>query len=315
MRKRVRLNELRVGMWVAEIDMPSGMSSDHAAPFAIASPLDIERLTDLSILSVVIDARKGLDVARSRLSTVDLQQEIGARLPREEIAAAERTISRLRPHLNAVLSDAARGSLSCNARGMEIAEQIEFAALSNANALLGLLRLKNRDNETFLHCLSVSALMVVFGSSLGLKCGPLRNLALGGLLHDIGKMALPLSILQSTGKLTVAQFEIVKTHPRKGADILGRIPDVGQPVIDIALFHHEKYDGSGYPFGIAGERIPRAARIAAICDVYDAMTSVRPYKTAMRPSDAISLMTTSRVHFDPALLDSFISLMATSPLV
>ncbi|MCF1450728.1 DUF3391 domain-containing protein [Agrobacterium vitis] len=102
MRKRVRLNELRVGMWVAEIDMPPGMSSDHAAPFAIAFPSELERLTDLSILSVVSDARKGLDMARSRVSTVDLQQEISARLPREEIAAAARTISRLRPHLNAV---------------------------------------------------------------------------------------------------------------------------------------------------------------------------------------------------------------------
>lgn len=197
-------------------------------------------------------------------------------------------------------------------------ERIMSEAMTNAGALIGVAKLKKKDEGTFLHSLSVSALMMVaFGRSLGLDEETIRLLGLGGLVHDLGKVALPIELLRKPGKLTGEELALIRTHPERGLEMLAQVVSLPKVVLDICLYHHEKFDGSGYPRKLMGSGIPFAARLAAICDVYDALTSIRPYKRASTQAQAIDTMLLSAGHFDPDLLKAFVSGMVingTPPL-
>ena len=125
-------------------------------------------------------------------------------------------------------------------------------------------------------------------------------------------MTLPPAILMKTGKLTTEEMGIMRTHTQRGYQVLSSIDTTPQEVLDICLFHHEKFDGTGYPRRLIGMQIPYFARIAAICDVYDALTTIRPYKKALSQGEAIDLMITSEGHFDRELLSAFLSKMIIS---
>ncbi|MEZ2223353.1 HD-GYP domain-containing protein [Rhizobium sp. RCC_161_2] len=183
------------------------------------------------------------------------------------------------------------------------------STVNNAGALIAVAKLKQKDEVTFLHSLAVSALMVAFGRALGHDEEDVRLFGLGGLVHDLGKMALPDAILANTGKLTAGEMDLVRTHPRQGYEMISHLENSRQEVLDICLYHHEKFDGSGYPCGLAGKEIPYEARLAAICDVYDALTTVRPYKPAWSQGEAVNMMMRSPGHFDPNLLSAFMSKM------
>ncbi|MCM2435928.1 HD-GYP domain-containing protein [Agrobacterium rosae] len=296
-------------MWVAEIEQTDRAPFKGDLPFEISSVADIKFLRELSIWSVVVDAPTNVAVRQPSVSYDSHRREIAANFSATSIAQARRVVEEIRPYLDGVLLNVARGHGIPTAWVNDIATKVEGAALSNKSALLSLLKLRGKDTGTFLHSVSVSAMMVVFGRLLRLPSHLIRDLAIGGLVHDIGKMVLPRSILQSTGKLTPAEITIVQTHPGEGAALVGRMQGIRKPAVEITLYHHERFDGSGYPSGLAGDDIPFVARIAAICDVYDAMTSVRPYKTAFSKSDAIRLMLESNGHFDPLLLKEFVSKM------
>jgi HD-GYP domain-containing protein (c-di-GMP phosphodiesterase class II) len=131
----------------------------------------------------------------------------------------------------------------------------------------------------------------------------------GALLHDIGKMGVPDSILLKPGKLTEEEWRIMKMHPVFAHDMLSSIPFL-EPAIDIPYCHHEKWDGSGYPRGLKGEDIPIAARIFAIIDVWDALRSERPYRPAWSDEEALEEIRRGKgSHFDPIVVDAFISVI------
>ncbi|RBR00896.1 hypothetical protein FVER53590_30316 [Fusarium verticillioides] len=184
--------------------------------------------------------------------------------------------------------------------------------VANGGALISLSKLRTKDEDTFIHSISVCALLVTFGRKLNLEDGLIRDLGLAGLLHDVGKMAIPEYILQKSEKLSEDEFRIVRMHPRLGFELLSGKSVLPGTVLDICLHHHEKFDGSGYPFGLAGEKIPYVARLAAICDVYDALTTRRAYKGTWSQAQAVDSMMRSRGHFDPSLLRLFVSQMVLS---
>ena len=124
--------------------------------------------------------------------------------------------------------------------------------------------------------------------------------------HDIGKIAVPTTLLNKQGPLTEAEFAVMKEHPRTGARILEPIPQYGH-LIPIVLQHHEWFNGNGYPFGLAGEAIDHGARILAVADVYDALTSKRPYRAAMSHEQAVRIIADQRgTQFDPRMVDAFL---------
>jgi len=154
--------------------------------------------------------------------------------------------------------------------------------------------------------------MIAFGHALGHGKDDVRVLGLGGLVHDLGKLAIPDDILSKSGKLTAVEMDLVRAHPQMGFEMVAKPGTAPPEVLDICRFHHERYDGSGYPHRLSGKEIPYVARLAAVCDVYEALTTIRPYKRAYSQSEAVNMMLNSPGHFDSELLSSFVSKMVIS---
>jgi putative nucleotidyltransferase with HDIG domain len=166
-----------------------------------------------------------------------------------------------------------------------------------------------RDKETEGHCQRVTEMTVSLARSLGMTESELVYVRYGALLHDIGKLGVPDNILFKCGPLTEAEFDVIQKHPQYAAEMLSPIAYL-QPAMDIPIFHHEKWDGTGYPNGLKGMCIPRAARIFAVVDVWDALTSARPYHAAWRKEDAlIYIRENAGKHFDPEVVEVFLRTM------
>lgn len=192
------------------------------------------------------------------------------------------------------------------ARTKKITNNIIDFILQSENSILNLLNLGSHDYYTFTHCINVS----VFAVGLWLMIGKgyekeLRDFAYGCILHDVGKAEISEKILRKPGKLTDAEFEVIMEHPQKGYDLM---KDSASPIaLDVILHHHEKYSGDGYPHGLQDTEISDYAKIAAIADVYDALTTNRPYSDARGPFHAILLMKEEMVgHFEQEKFIQFI---------
>lgn len=320
MKKRVHLHQLQVGMFVEEVEgvAPGPGQEPCRGAFLIKDATDIEKIMHCHAMSCIINVRKGLDIAGGALlfrsdDRTRLEQQLLRSYSPEEIARARVTIASTAPRVRQLLQTAhAQGTVDLEAASAVVGE-IMTCAEDNAGALIGLFKLKEIDEGTFLHSLSVSALMVTFGRVLGMGENDIRDLGIGGLVHDLGKMIIPLEVLKKKGQLTRDEFSIIRSHPQRGFAMLKRVKSVVPPsALDICLYHHEKFDGTGYPRHLRGEAIPYAARIAAICDVYDALTTIRPYKKAWSQAQAVEKMMLASGHFDPELLKMFVSRMVLS---
>ena len=172
---------------------------------------------------------------------------------------------------------------------------------------------KNFDNYTYQHCLNVAILSISTGISLSLSENTLHDLGMAGLLHDIGKMMIPIEILNKPSKLTDEEFEIMKTHP---ANAVNQLKDmVSYNVLSGIQSHHEKLDGTGYPHGLNGNNIHHLAKILAVCDVYDALTSDRSYRMTAFPSEVIEyIMGCADTHFDYEILKNFLKVIVAYPV-
>lgn len=196
----------------------------------------------------------------------------------------------------------------------KIAEELLDNVLSNRNVLLSLVDIKSMDNYTYSHCVNVAVISIVLGISLNLSKRHLTYLCIGALIHDIGKSFIPSEVLQKPDDLTTEEFEIIKKHPKRGYDFLGNFSNLSSHIKLIVLQHHERYDGLGYPSGIVGDQISYLSRIVTIADVYDALTSDRPYKRAMCPSDALEyLMSNAGTLFDYEMINVFCKVVIPFP--
>ncbi len=172
-----------------------------------------------------------------------------------------------------------------------------------------------RDKETEGHSRRVTEVSLALARALGLEDGALLNVRRGALLHDIGKMGVPDAILQKPGPLTEEEWSLMRRHTTYARDLLSPIPFL-RPALEIPYSHHERWDGSGYPEGLRGEAIPLAARVFAVADVYDALTSDRPYRAAWTRERALHhIRDQAGSHFDPAVVDAFLQLMCDPPPV
>jgi putative nucleotidyltransferase with HDIG domain len=180
--------------------------------------------------------------------------------------------------------------------------------------LLALTRaLDLRDTETEEHSTRVAQYAMTIGRAMGLPAEQLAALELGALLHDVGKIGIPDAILRKPGPLDVAEWEIMRRHPKLGHEILHGV-DFLEPSLPVVLYHHERWNGNGYPCGLAGEAIPLNARIFAIADAYDAITSSRPYKSAQPVAVARQQITAAAgAHFDPQVVEAFLHTPLAGP--
>jgi len=171
-----------------------------------------------------------------------------------------------------------------------------------------------RDEDTGDHCDRLAHMAVVFGLELGLEYDQLEALRRGGVLHDIGKLGIPDNILLKKGKLDAEEWEVMKQHTTIGASLCAPLRTM-QMTVDIIRCHHEKWDGSGYPVGLSGEDVPLLARIFQIVDVYDALSSERPYKPAFPPEKVRQILTeeTEKGFWDPQLIERFLDIVDNRP--
>jgi len=185
----------------------------------------------------------------------------------------------------------------------------------NQNALLALGRIRHRDRYTFEHSVNVAVLMVSFARELGMEPSVIEEIGIGALLHDIGKTQVPDAILNKPGRLSDDEFAIMRSHVVHSRDILAAIPGFSPMALAVAAEHHERFDATGYPDGKGGESISVYGRMAAIVDVYDAITADRVYHNGMEPHQALrKLLEWSRFHLDPDLVRHFIRCVGIYPV-
>lgn len=222
-----------------------------------------------------------------------------------ECRRAKRTIERTREAVTDMFEGARLGRAVEVKRMVKLASAIGASVERDAKALINLVRLKEKDEYTYLHSVAVCALMINFARHLELDPQLVEDLGVAGLLHDVGKVAVSDEILNKPGALSKGEMRSVRSHPVAGHRLLASSPGAPELALELCLRHHEKVDGTGYPGGLKGDDLSLAARMGAICDVYDAVTSNRPYKHAWTPCEALTEMKKWQGHFDPVLLDRF----------
>ena len=231
-----------------------------------------------------------------------------------EMRRATKMLERSKTEVINLFEDARLGKAITTDKISSLVSQISKSVNKDPSIILNVARLKSKDEYTYLHSVSVCALMINLGRRLGLDEAVVQDLGLAGMLHDLGKMSIPDIILNKPGKLDDDEWTVVRSHPEKGHAILLQA-DCGTPTaLDVCLHHHEKMDGTGYPFRIPGENISLAARMAAICDVYDAITSQRSYNKPLSGAMALAKMMSWRGHFDPDLLRAFVESLGIFPI-
>jgi HD-GYP domain-containing protein (c-di-GMP phosphodiesterase class II) len=288
----------------------------------------IAKIVESGIHEVYIDPSKGLDVedAPTRLEVeTQLEQEMLKAavepLPKRRVTATEEMGKAKKIHAEAhkiihnIMQDVRLGEQVKLEKVEPVVEQMTESILRNGGALLSLCRVKNKDDYTFLHSVSVCVLQVSFCHAIGLDPATIHLAGIGGLLHDIGKVRVPDKILNKAGRLTDEEFKVMKCHVVESKHILDATVDISEVSIQIAYQHHERYDGSGYPEGLKGEAISQMGKMAAICDVYDAITSDRVYHQGMAPHEALrKIFEWSKFHFDPGLVQQFLRTIGIYPV-
>lgn len=200
-------------------------------------------------------------------------------------------------------------------RTKDVVANMTESILRNPNAFLWMRMLKDKDSYTYAHCMDSSALAIAFGRYIGLSREELEDLGIGALLSDVGKMQVPVELLNKPGKLTEKEFELVKKHVNHSVDIMSKSRGLSKNAITIAASHHERFDGSGYPRGLQGHEIPVLGRMAAIVDCYDAITSDRPYRRPLSAHEAIRRLYDWRGSvFQSELIEQFIQTLGTYPV-
>ncbi len=336
MLKKIPTQEVRIGMYLHELSGASWINHPFwKSKFVIQDQADIQRLRNSTVTEVWIDLDLGLDVAslvpvpppaavQLPTPTPDLVQA-NALAPVAQVKplsieqAAERANlikQQAKQELNALFKQARLGQAITTGHLGPLVADISASVMLNPGVFVSLSRLKNKDDYTYLHSVTVCALMVALGRQLGLDDALLRDAGMAGLLHDLGKAMIPLEILNKPGKLTDAEYALVKKHPRDGYNLLtGNTGSGAMAARDVSLHHHEKFDSTGYPERLEGNAISLLSRMAAVCDVYDAITSNRPYKSGWEPSESLRRMAAwaKEGHFDPRVFQAFVKSIGIYP--
>jgi HD-GYP domain-containing protein (c-di-GMP phosphodiesterase class II) len=216
--------------------------------------------------------------------------------------------------VTSVISDLKMGRKITLASVREGVSGLIDSIIRNPTAFLWLTRLKKKDSYAYTHSVDACGLAVAFGRYLGFSRQDLENLAIGTLLFDIGKLQLPDSLLVKPGRLTETEHRLILRHVEFGVEIAREIDGVNEEVLSVIAYHHERHDGSGYPRGLPGHKIPVNGRIAALVDCYDAITSERPYSRAMSTYDAIqSLYEWRDRDFQADMVEQFIQCIGLYP--
>ena len=331
MLKVVSTKQVRLGMFIQEL---KGAWIDHPfwkKAFKLEDPSDLKKLQASVIKEVVIDISKGLDVAElneavdiAPSAVVDTSSEIKSASnptpkPKQISAAAEqkqakKVINASKKAVASMFHDVRMGKAVNAEAAMQMVDDIAASVDRNLGALISLVRLKNKDEYTYMHSVAVCALMIALSKELGLSEAETKQAGLAGLLHDIGKAGIPLEVLNKPGALTEDEFTLVKLHPERGLALLRLANITDEVTLDVCLHHHEKINGTGYPKKLKADEISIFAKMGAVCDVYDAITSARPYKDGWEPGVSLQRMAQWKDHIDDRIFKAFVKSVGIYPI-
>jgi HD-GYP domain-containing protein (c-di-GMP phosphodiesterase class II) len=331
MLKKIKVNDVRLGMYIQEV---CGSWMDHPFwknSFKLAEDKDLNTLKNCGVDEVWIDTGLGLDVnagvvthsqneevlkVESELTKIEqAPQKTEALVSLQiELIAAKKLHAKAKEAVVSIFSDVRMGNALKLDATISLVNDINRSIIRNPSALISLSRLKTADSYTYLHSVSVCVLMIALGRQLGMKDDMLKQAGIAGLLHDIGKVFIPDEVLNKPGKLTDEEFNIVKMHPLRGWGFLKDSGEVSDLIMDVCRHHHERVDGMGYPDKLSGEALTLFARMSAVCDVYDAITSNRCYKTGWEPAESIRKMAEwKNGHFDEVIFHAFVKTVGIYP--
>ena len=331
MLKKIKVSQLVLGMHLKEF---CGAWMEHPfwrSAFVITDQADIDAILASTIKEVWIDSDKGLDVAQKETSVlreepaaeVDTRPDIAnEKVPTlvevplvDELARAVKICAQAKSAVSSMFDEARMGKAVDTSSAKMLVEDISNSLSRNPGALISLARLKTADDYTYMHSVAVCALMVALAKQLKLDEAQTRSAGIAGLLHDLGKALMPIEVLNKPGKLTDDEFAIIKAHPNAGHELLLDSTGADAVALDVVLHHHEKADGSGYPKRLSDSGISLYVKMGAVCDVYDAITSNRPYKAGWDPAESLRKMAEwCTGHFDPVVFQAFVKSLGIYPI-
>lgn len=326
--KQIRTDQLKPGMFIHDLNCGWLDHPFVSNTFKVRDQATVDKIIELGIREVYIDTVKGANVWEARTQVevnADLDrrlQEIAEKAPekpivaelKNEAARARRLHGEANKIVRHMMDDVRLGQQIQVERIEPLVENMVDSIFRNQDALLPLARLKNHDDYTFEHSVSVCALLVAFGRGMKLPRETIKEMALGGLLHDVGKARIPDNILNKPAKLTDDEFARMQSHVAQSVILLKQTPGVSDIAMRVAAEHHERFDGTGYPQRLKAETISLYGQMASIVDVYDAISSERVYHRGMPPTQALKkLLEWSSHHFDPQLVQAFIRAIGIYP--
>jgi len=332
MKKQVDVKDLRLGMYIAEVDRPWLETPFLFQGFPLKTLADLEEVRS-NCKHVYIDTARGADtnastpvqevnrrIEQDMLKKIPLPSSREAHYPirasfRQEAKIARRIHRETKQLIKGLLNDIRLGKSVDAAASKHMVGELAESVIRNPSALVWFTHLKKRDEYTSDHSLNVCIVALAFGRHLGLPKEVLSEIGIGALLHDVGKMRVPLEVLNKAGRLTEDEFELVKQHTVHGRDILYASDGVPGSAVHIAYAHHERSSGKGYPEGRTSDTLPIHSKVVAIADVYDAITSDRAYHDAIPSHEALKRMYAWRnSDFDSDLVEKFIQCLGIYPI-
>lgn len=344
MREKISVDRLEIGMYVESVGAKWIEHPFWRTRFVIRDARDLAALKESGVAECWIDRSKGTApraTAKGPGPEPQAAAEASARLPQdaqlEERRSPERGAAPLASQAASFDEEIEQAAVVCAqaarvtqslfrearlGRALEldrcaaVAEQISASATRHPSALVSLARVRTHHNYTFLHSVAVCALMTSLARQLGFDDARTQEAALAGLLHDIGKAGIPREILDKPGRLTDEELAVMQRHPEIGDRMLRANSAQNEVVLHACLHHHERWDGNGYPARLVAGRIPFAARMNAVCDVYDAITSLRAYKEPWDPAESLVKMAawTKDGQFDPDVFRAFANAVGIYPV-
>ncbi|MCG9697948.1 HD-GYP domain-containing protein [Shewanella sp. Isolate11] len=310
---KLAVPKLRLGMFITAIDKAGKLNISK--PGQIKSHDDIKKLATSGINHVWVDAARSTDNCGLIKSTS--LRAIKPKKPTREQGQekAKRLMAEAKGLVQKVLSETFEGKAIEVAPFEDLADNMIESVMLDADAFKCISALRSKDAYLLEHSINVAFLLVTFGKYLNLQREELKQLAVGGILHDIGKIKVDNKVLHKPGKLTPEEFEHMKLHQVYAQQILAETSGLSKISRDVCLMHHEKLDGKGYPNGLEGDELTLYGRMSCIVDIFDALTATRCYKEAMSPAAAFKiLLSLTPFHLDQKLVYEFIRCVGIYPV-
>ncbi|NMH66681.1 HD-GYP domain-containing protein [Shewanella salipaludis] len=313
---KVPVSELTLGMFVCAVDNHGKVAIANAG--RIRGQEAIAKLVKNGIKHVWVNAQRSSDCCGLKKKTiVPPRPSAGKLVPSRDLqqTQAKKILGEAKHLIRKVLSETFEGKAIEVAPFEALADNMIEAVLLDADALKCVSALRSKDAYLLEHSVNVAFLLVTFGKYLKLERETLRQMAIGGILHDIGKIKVDNEVLHKPGKLTQEEFEHIKLHQVYALEIMAETQGLSQTSKDVCLMHHEKLDGKGYPRGLKDEQLPLHGRMSCIVDIFDALTATRCYKEAMSPAAAFKiLLSLTPFHLDQGLVYEFIRCIGIYPV-